>query len=73
MSEWQELGNAIVLQAVKDYKAAQRALRKKPDSKSAKAMIRECDQFFRSSWYEMLTDIEPDCLLRNVRGKVKAV
>ncbi len=73
MSEWQELGNAIVLQAVKDYKAAQRVLRKKPDSKPAKAMIRECDRFFRSSWYEMLTDIEPDCLLRNVKGKVKAV
>ncbi len=73
MNEWQELGNAIVLQAVKDYKAAQRALRKKPDSKRAKSMIKECNRFFRSSWYEMLTDIKPECLLKNDMGKVSAV
>ena len=73
MNEWQQLANAIVLQAVKDYKAAQRALIKKPDSKKDKATIRECDRFFRSNWYEMLTDIKPDCLLRNVEGKVDTV
>ena len=73
MSEWQELGNAIVLQAVKDYKAAQRVLKKKPGSKSAKAMIRNCERFFHGGWCEMLTDIDPDYLLRDSQGKVNAV
>ena len=73
MNEWQELANAIVLQAVKDYKAARRTLRKTPDSKPAKAMIRECNRFFHGRWYEMLTNIDPECLLRSVQGKVKAV
>ncbi len=73
MNEWQELANAIVLQAVKDYKAAQRTLIKKPDSKAAKAMIRNCERFFRSGWCEMLTDIDPEYLLRYPQGEVNAV
>ena len=73
MNEWQELGNAIVLQAVKDYKAAMRKLRKDADYKPARKMLRECERFFHSGWYEMLTDIEPECLLRGVRRKGRAV
>ncbi len=73
MTEWQELGSAIVLQAVKDYKAAMKRLRKNPDNKAARKMLRECERFFHSGWYEMLTDIEPECLLRGVQRKGRAV
>ena len=67
MEEWQDLANAIVLQAVKDYKAALKTLRKNTDHKPARRMVRECERFFHSGWYEMLTDIEPESLLRSVR------
>ena len=73
MNEWQELANAIVLQAVKDYKAAQRALKRKPDSKPTRIMIRDCERFFHSGWYEILTDIDPDSLVRSIQEKVKLV
>ena len=61
-----DLANAIIKQAVKDYKCVYRRLRKNPDNKKAKKDLRKLESFFFSSWYEALTDLDASYLLRKV-------
>ena len=63
MNGWQALANGIVEQAVKDYRAALKTLRRHPDSKAAMATAMEVERFFHSDWYGQLTTIDPDYLL----------
>ncbi len=66
---YQELANAIVIQAAKDYMAAIRALRKNPGSKAADDEAMSLEQFFHSRWYAALTDINPEYLINKLRRK----
>lgn len=63
MNGWQALANGIVEQAVKDYRAALKTLRRHPDSKAAMATAMEVERFFHSDWYGQLTTIDPDYLI----------
>ena len=48
---YENLANAIVLQAVKDYRDAE-APEKKPGNQAAMSDAMECERFFRSGWYK---------------------
>ena len=50
MNGYEELANAIVLQAVNDYRFAS----KKKESAKQVALV----QFFRSKWFAVLTNID---------------
>ena len=67
MTGYQALANAIIEQAVKDYRAALKILRRHPDSKAAMAEAMEVEDFFHSGWYATLTDIDPDYLIDRLR------
>ena len=67
MNGWQALANVIVEQAVKDYRAALKTLRRHPDSKAAMATAMEVERFFHSDWYGQLTTIDPDYLIDRLR------
>ena len=67
MSGYQALANAIVEQAAKDYRAALKALRRHPDSKTSMEKAMELEQFFHSGWYSILTDVDPDYLISKLR------
>ena len=67
MNGWQALANGIVEQAVKDYWAALKTLRRHPDSKAAMATAMEVERFFHSDWYGQLTTIDPDYLIDRLR------
>ena len=67
MTGYQALANAIIEQAVKDYRVALKILRRHPDSKAAMAEAMEVERFFHSSWYATLTDIDPDYLIERLR------
>lgn len=67
MNGWQALENGIVEQAVKDYRAALKTLRRHPDSKAAMATAMEVERFFHSDWYGQLTTIDPDYLIDRLR------
>lgn len=62
-----DLAAAIVKAAVDDYVKTLRNLwnRKLDINRKRKLMIEkiEIEEFFHSSWYEMLTDIDPDFLV----------
>ena len=56
MDPYQELANAIVLQAVKDYRLH--------DNEQELARI---ELFFRSDWFSVLTNVDPEILITKLR------
>ena len=56
MNPYEELANAIVLQAVKDYRLH--------DDEQELASI---ERFFRSGWFNTLTSIDPEMLISRLR------
>ena len=64
---WQNLANAIIISAVKDYRKALRRQIKNPGSRTAAAEIREIERFFHSEWYGMLTDVDGNFLIRKCK------
>lgn len=63
LRNYEDLANAIILQAARDYRAAL----KKPDDRAAAAMQREVERFFRSAWFVELTDVEPEVISEGLR------
>ena len=64
------LANAIVLQAVKDYRSALKKLKKHPHNDTAFYTKGEVEQFFRSDWYASLTTVNPEMLIRKLKEEV---
>lgn len=56
MTPFEDLANAIVLKAVEDYR--------KTDDRSTQRSI---EAFFRSSWYQMLTNVDGEQLIQILR------
>lgn len=54
---YENLANSIIVQAVYDYCHAQEALKKDPRNKHALWTLRECEAFFQSRWFGVLTTI----------------
>ena len=67
LNPYQELANAIIIMAVKDYRHALRIQRRNPDSKAAQIKIDEIERFFRSEWYQILTGFDGEMLMRRLR------
>lgn len=65
---WQKLANAIVEQAVKDYRIAQARVKANPQNADhAKAEVSQLEHFFRSQWFEALTDVDGRVILSRLR------
>lgn len=67
---YEDLANAIVLSGVKEYKRALIRLKRHPDSESAKRAVREGEKFLYSHWFEMLTNVHPDYLVRKLKEMI---
>ena len=63
---WELLSNAIIVQAVKDFRHAYRRLKHKPDDKYAQSTVREVTRFFHSQYFEALTDLDGPALLNRI-------
>lgn len=64
---YENLANAIVLQAVKDWRSAVRKLKKRPRYDPARQMKDECERFFLSDWFEALTSVDGGMILRKLK------
>lgn len=73
MDPYQNLANAIILLAVRDYRIALKALKMNPNSRSALVDKREIERFFRSDWYELLTDLDGELLIRRLNEEEKDI
>jgi len=70
MDGYEKLANAIILQAVKDYRYALKRLVKYPHIDSALYTKREVESFFRSGLFSMLTAIDPEILIQKLNEEV---
>ncbi len=70
IDKYEDLANAIVLIAVKDYREALKKLKKYPRNNSAVYTKNEVERFFRSNWYLSLTSIDPEMLILKLNEEV---
>lgn len=61
------LANEIVLQAVRDYRYARNKLRKRNKNVKLKLVLKECENFFKSKWFNVLTQIDGKELLKKLQ------
>ena len=69
VSPYEDLANAIVVQAVEDYRNAREGIGSK--RYPPKVVIREVERFFRSDWFLMLTRLDGEVLLEKLRNEFK--
>lgn len=64
---YEKLSNAIILQAVSDYRAALRKVKKNPNNRDAIDEALQIEKFFRSEWYQVLTSVDGEYLIDRLR------
>ena len=72
ITNYENLANAIILQAVKDYRMALNSLKANPRNRTAQADKTEIERFFRSQWYSALTSVDGEMLIRSLQKEVDA-
>lgn len=70
---YENLANAIVLQAVKDYRDALKRLKKKSGNQAAMSDAMECERFFHSGWYKALTSVDGEYLIQKLQEEAKSL
>ena len=63
---YQNLANAIILQAVKDFRAAYRRLKRFPNDKAAQSEVRIITKFFCSQYFNAMTTLDGPALLQKI-------
>ena len=64
---WEEMANAIIIQAAEDWREAKRKLQKHPSCEEAKATVKETESFFLSRDYAALTTYDGRKLLKRLK------
>ena len=67
---YEALANAIVLQAVNDYRVALKKLKKNPNNREALDDALQIERFFKSQWYQVLTSVDGEYLINRLRREV---
>jgi hypothetical protein len=67
MNGFERLGNAVVMQAVRDWRSATRTLKRNPGNYEAKRLKEDCEQFFLSQYFNIYTDLDGRALLDKLR------
>ena len=68
---YERLVNAIVLQAVSDYRVALKKIKAHPKNREAISEALEIEKFFRSGWYSILTDVDGEYLIRRLQDEIR--
>ena len=68
---YERLANAIILQAVSDYKVALKKIKAHPKNREAISEALEIEKFFRSGWYGILTDVDGEYLIRRLQDEIR--
>ena len=68
---YERLANAIVLQAVTDYRVALKKIKANPRNKDAINEALQIEKFFRSGWYCTLTSVDGEYLIRRLQEEIR--
>jgi len=71
MDAYEALANAIILQAVKDFRAAYRRLRRFPNDRLAARTVSEITEFFHSGYFTILTTLDGPELLKRIIAEME--
>ena len=69
--DYELLAEQIIIRAARDYRNALKRLSRHPENPTALETKKEVEQFFRSKWFQVLTDVDPNVLIEDIRAKVK--
>lgn len=72
MTPYENLANAIIIQAASDYRKALADLKRNSDYKMALETKAECECFFRSAWFSTLTQLNPDIIIQKIAKEIEA-
>ena len=72
MNPYENLANAVVLQAVKDYRDAAGKLSRGKRNIMAEQRKTECEVFFKSQYFNVFTDLDGNALLSQLEKEVEA-
>ena len=64
---YEDLANAIILQAVKDYRMALKSLKANSRNRTVQTDKAEIERFFRSQWYSTPTDVNGEMLVHSLQ------
>jgi len=67
ISPEQELANAIIRLAAKDYMKALAKLKRDPNNSNAARTAHECERFFLSDWFSILTELDGTLLMSRIQ------
>ena len=67
MERYENLANAIVYQAVKDYRKILKLCMEHPNSAECQSEKENLEQFFKSKWYSILTELDGEWLIEKIR------
>ena len=70
LEPYMNLANAIVVQAANDYRAALKALALNREDRDAQVEKKECERFFQSGWFSVLTTVDGEWLMRKLKEEV---
>ena len=68
---YERLANAIILQAVTDYRAALKQIKRNPKNRETIDEAMRVERFFRSGWYSQLTAVDGEYLIRRLQDEVR--
>ena len=67
---FEEFGNAVVLQAVKDWRDAAQILRRGRKNVKAQLLKKDCEMFFKSPEFNLFSQLDGKVLLKKLEGEV---
>lgn len=67
---YERLVNAIILQAVSDYRRNLKKLKKNPQNRDVMNNALQIEKFFRSPWYQVLTIVDGEFLIEKLRKEI---
>lgn len=70
LDPYEALGNAVVVQAVKDYRNAVKKLSRGKKSTTAESVKKECERFFKSPYFNVFTHLDGKLLLSQLQKEV---
>ena len=68
---YEALANAVVLQAVKDWREASAVLSRGKKNINAQATKDECERFFLSPYFHTFTELDGEMLLTKLKSEVE--
>jgi len=68
---YERLTNAIILQAVADYRTTLKKVKAHPKNRKAIDETMEIERFFRSGWYCQLLSVDGEYLIKRLRDEVR--